>query len=107
MLNAKSCENHVLICAFFRFDQRFGFVPSVGSAFSLVSVVGVPTDSFVLAVLFGLGTTLSPILLLGGVTGWLLDKAPLFQKWISIVGAGILILLGIITIVNAIIVTTS
>lgn len=68
---------------------------------------GVPTDSFVLAVLFGLGTTLSPIILLGGVTGWLLNKAPLFRKWISIVGAGILLLLGIITIVNAIIITTS
>jgi thiol:disulfide interchange protein DsbD len=62
-----------------------------------------PIDSFVLAVLFGLGTALSPMLLLGGVTGWLLNKAPLFRKWISIVGAGILIVLGIATLANAII----
>jgi cytochrome c-type biogenesis protein len=62
-----------------------------------------PLDSFVLAVLFGLGTALSPMLLLGGVTGWLLNKAPLFRKWISIVGAGMLIVLGIVTLANAII----
>lgn len=66
-----------------------------------------PIDSLVLAVLFGLGTALSPLLLLGGVTGWLLNKAPLFKKWISIIGAGILIVLGVITLINAIIVTYS
>jgi len=62
-----------------------------------------PIDSFVVAVLFGLGTAISPMLLLGGVTGWLLNKAPLFRKWISIVGAGILIILGIVTLVNTIV----
>jgi len=66
-----------------------------------------PIDSLVLAVLFGLGTALSPLLLLGGVTGWLLNKAPLFKKWISIIGAGILIVLGVSTLINAIIVTYS
>jgi sulfite exporter TauE/SafE len=64
-----------------------------------------PFDSFFLAVLFGLGTALSPILLLGGVTGWLFNKAPLFRKWISIVGAGILIVLGLSTLINALMVT--
>jgi cytochrome c-type biogenesis protein len=54
-----------------------------------------PIESVALAVLFGLGTAVSPMLLLGGVTGWLLNKAPLLQKWISIGGAGILILLGL------------
>ncbi|MCK5627953.1 sulfite exporter TauE/SafE family protein [Candidatus Bathyarchaeota archaeon] len=54
-----------------------------------------PIDSFFLAVLFGLGTALSPLLILGGVTGWLLKKAPLFAKWIARIGAGILILLGL------------
>lgn len=53
-----------------------------------------PVDSLFLAILFGIGTALSPILLLGGVTGWLLSKAPLFRKWISIMGAGFLVLLG-------------
>ncbi len=60
-----------------------------------------PAGSLVIAVLFGLGTSLSPLLLLGGVTGWLLNKAPLFRRWISTAGAIILILLGSGTIVNS------
>ena len=65
---------------------------------------GAPIDSFVVAVLFGLGTAISPMLLLGGVTGWLLNKAPLFRKWISILGGGILIVLGIMAMANSLIV---
>jgi sulfite exporter TauE/SafE len=61
-----------------------------------------PFDSIALAVLFGLGTALSPILLLGGITGWLLNKAPLFQKWIAFAGAGILIILGMSTWISII-----
>jgi putative Mn2+ efflux pump MntP len=64
-----------------------------------------PFDSFAVAVLFGLGTALSPILLLGGITGWLLSKAPLFRKWIAIGGAAILIVLGIVTLITAVIAT--
>ncbi|MGD0644001.1 MAG: sulfite exporter TauE/SafE family protein [Candidatus Bathyarchaeia archaeon] len=60
-----------------------------------------PIGSLGLAVLFGLGTALSPMLLLGGLTGWLLNKAPLLRKWISIGGAGILILLGIVSLINS------
>jgi cytochrome c-type biogenesis protein len=60
-----------------------------------------PIGSVGIAVLFGLGTALSPMLLLGGVTGWLLNKAPLFRKWVSIAGAGILIILGVVTLVNS------
>jgi cytochrome c-type biogenesis protein len=63
-----------------------------------------PVDSFALAVLFGLGTALSPILLLGGATGWLLNKAPLFRKWISRLGAVALIVLGLVTLIDAIII---
>jgi sulfite exporter TauE/SafE len=59
--------------------------------------------SISIAVLFGLGTTLSPILLLGGVTGWLLNKAPLFRKWVSIAGGAILIVLGVFTMLSSII----
>ncbi len=61
-----------------------------------------PLNSLALAVLFGLGTALSPIVLLGGATGWLLNKAPLFRKWISRVGAVALIVLGLVTLVSAI-----
>jgi sulfite exporter TauE/SafE len=64
-----------------------------------------PLDSLAVAVLFGLGTALSPLLLLGGITGWLLNKAPLFRKWITIGGAAILIVLGIGTLATAVIAT--
>jgi cytochrome c-type biogenesis protein len=63
-----------------------------------------PIDSVALALLFGIGTSLSPILLFGGATGWLLSKAPLFRKWISIGGAALLIILGVITLISAIII---
>jgi cytochrome c-type biogenesis protein len=63
---------------------------------------GAPVDSFAVAVLFGLGTSLSPMLLLGGVTGWLLNKAPLFRKWLSIAGGGMLVVLGVLTLVSTI-----
>jgi cytochrome c-type biogenesis protein len=62
---------------------------------------GAPLDSVIIALLFGIGTTLSPILLLGGVTGWLLAKAPLFRKWIAIAGGLLLIIFGISTLVSA------
>jgi len=62
-----------------------------------------PIASVGIAVFFGLGTMLSPLLLLAGVTGWLLTKAPLFQKWISIAGGIILILMGIFSILNLVI----
>jgi cytochrome c-type biogenesis protein len=63
-----------------------------------------PVDSVLLATLFGVGTAVSPIILLAGATGWLLNKAPLFRKWISRLGAVSLIALGAITLVNTIII---
>ena len=60
-----------------------------------------PIDSIALALLFGLGTAISPILLLGGVTGWLFNKAPLFRTWISRLGAATLIVLGVLTLLDA------
>jgi len=45
-------------------------------------------DRFTLIVLFGLGTTLSPILLLCVVGDCFLNKAPLFKKWMPISGVG-------------------
>ncbi|MCX8153777.1 MAG: sulfite exporter TauE/SafE family protein [Candidatus Bathyarchaeota archaeon] len=59
-----------------------------------------PFDSSILPVLFGIGTTISPILLLGGVTGWLLNKTPLFRRKLAIIGGAALILLGIIALAN-------
>jgi len=60
-------------------------------------------NPIVLTVLFGLGTTMSPLLILGGATGWLLNKAPLFSRWISKIGGGILLLLGLNILLNTII----
>jgi sulfite exporter TauE/SafE len=60
-----------------------------------------PLGTVALAVLFGLGTALSPMLLLGPVTGWLLNKAPLLRKWISIGGAAVLIILGLAALVTS------
>jgi sulfite exporter TauE/SafE len=60
-----------------------------------------PINSLLVAVLFGVGTTLSPILILGGATGWLLNKAPLLRKYIAIGGAVTLIALGILSLVTA------
>jgi sulfite exporter TauE/SafE len=62
-----------------------------------------PLGSVGIALLFGFGTAISPILLLGGITGWLLNKAPLFRKYISIAGGTVLIGLGIITMLNSLI----
>ena len=61
-----------------------------------------PLSSIVVAALFGLGTAISPMLLIGGVTGWLLNKATLLRTYISLAGALIIILLGIYTLVNSI-----
>ncbi|MGD6852511.1 MAG: sulfite exporter TauE/SafE family protein [Candidatus Bathyarchaeia archaeon] len=59
-----------------------------------------------IAVLFGLGTALSPMLLLAGVTGWLLNKAPLFRKWLAIGGGVVLILLGVYTMGSSLVMLT-
>ena len=52
-------------------------------------------NSTIMAVLFGLGTALSPLLILGGATGWLLNKAPLFSKWLSRIGGIALVVMGL------------
>lgn len=66
----------------------------LSASLTMVDAVG----SMIIAFLFGLGTTISPILLLGGVTGWLLSKAPLFRKWISIAGGVVLLLMGVLSV---------
>ncbi|MCW3999555.1 MAG: sulfite exporter TauE/SafE family protein [Candidatus Bathyarchaeota archaeon] len=60
-----------------------------------------PVGSVGIAVLFGVGTALSPMLLLGGVTGWLLNKAPLLRKWISLGGGAVLIVFGLFTMLSS------
>ena len=100
---AKKPETQGVLCGVRqRFDVRAfsmgftrGFVlcpPLV--ALLLYAVSFSPANCTALAVLFGLGTSLSPLLILGGTVGWLLEKAPLFRKWTSILGGTVLVLLG-------------
>ena len=63
-------------------------------ALLLYAVTFSQVDCTIMAVLFGVGTALSPLLVLGGATGWLLKKAPLFTKWLSRIGGIALILMG-------------
>lgn len=63
-------------------------------ALLLYSITQVQVNLTIVAILFGLGTSISPMLFLGGATGWLLEKAPLLRKWISVAGAVFLIILG-------------
>lgn len=57
----------------------------------------------VMAVLFGVGTSISPLLILGGATGWLLKKAPLFTKWLSKIGGIVLVLMGLSVLISSLI----
>lgn len=76
-------------------------------ALLLTSVAFSQINSVVLAVLFGLGTAISPLLILGGATGWLLNKAPVFKVWLSKIGGGILVLMGFSILLNALILIVS
>ncbi len=64
-----------------------------------------PFDSVAVAVLFGIGTAISPLILLGGATGWLLTKAPLFRVWVARIGGAILIILGVLAVVSGVLLT--
>ena len=72
-------------------------------ALLLYSITQIRVNLTLIAILFGLGTTISPMLFLGGAAGWLFEKAPLFRKWTSTAGAALLILLGSSTLIFAII----
>ena len=70
-------------------------------ALLLYAVTFSQVDCTILAVLFGVGTALSPFLLLAGATGWLLNKAPLFSKWLSRIGGIALIAMGLSVLLGA------
>jgi len=73
-------------------------------ALLLYAVTFSQLDSTILAVLFGLGTALSPLLFLGGATGWLLNKAPLFRKWLSRIGGIALVVMGLSVLFSALLI---
>jgi thiol:disulfide interchange protein DsbD len=101
-LNPKWLTNKFDVGAFTLGLSR-GFVlcpPLMALLFSSVLFAS-PVSSVAFAVLFGIGTTISPMLLIGGVTGWLLSKAPLLRTYIALAGAIIIIILGIITLISS------
>ncbi len=57
----------------------------------------------IMAVLFGVGTAISPLLILGGATGWLLKKAPMFTKWLSKIGGIALVVMGLSVLISSLI----
>jgi sulfite exporter TauE/SafE len=67
----------------------------------LYAVTFSQVDCIILTVLFGVGTALSPLLLLGGATGWLLNKAPLFRIWLSRIGGVALVVMGLSVLFNS------
>jgi len=87
-------QNFDVRAFFMGFSKGFVLCPPL-VAFLLYALTNYQANCTVLAFLFGLGTALSPMLILAAVVGWLLEKAPLFRKWTSILGAIALILLGI------------
>lgn len=97
-----------------RFDLRafgMGFTRGLVLCPALVALLlySVPISHInltLVAVMFGLGTALSPLLILGGATGWLLNKAPLFREWLSKIGGIALIAMGLGVLLNAIITLT-
>jgi sulfite exporter TauE/SafE len=84
------------------FTRGFILCPAL-VALLLYAVTQSQVNLTLIAVLFGLGTALSPMLFLGGAVGWLLEKAPLFRKWTSILGGAFLILLGLSVLILAIV----
>jgi sulfite exporter TauE/SafE len=95
-------QNFDVRAFFMGFSRGFVLCPPL-VAFLLYAITNYQANYTVLAALFGLGTALSPMLILAGVIGWLLEKAPLFRKWTSILGGVVLVLLGASVLVLALI----
>ena len=100
--NPSKFAGRIDIRAFFLgFSRGFVLCPPLIALLIYSLAFAAPIEGVALAVLFGLGTTLSPLLLLGGATGWILNKAPLLRKWISLGGAVILMTFGFGTMLIA------
>lgn len=70
-------------------------------AFLLYTITFSMGNPTILAILFGLGTAISPLLLIGGATGYFLNKAPLFRKWLSRIGGIALMIMGFSVLISA------
>ena len=95
-------QNFDVRAFFMGFSRGFVLCPPL-VAFLLYAITNYQANYTVLAALFGLGTALSPMLILAGVVGLLLEKAPLFRKWTSMLGGVVLVLLGVSVLALALI----
>lgn len=87
---------------FMGFTRGFILCPPLVALLVYAATVG-QASCTVMAVFFGLGTALSPLLILGGATGWLLNKAPLFTKWLSKIGGIALVVMGLSVLISSLI----
>jgi len=76
------------------FTRSFLVCPPLVAVLLYAMVSFSPLGCIAITVLFGLGTTLSPLLLFSGTIGWLFNKSPSYSKWISKIAGVILILLA-------------
>ena len=74
------------------FTKSFLVCPPLIAVLLYAMVSFSPLGCIAITLLFGLGTTLSPLLLFSGTIGWIFNKSPAYSKWISKI-AGVMLLL--------------
>ncbi|MEJ2126689.1 MAG: sulfite exporter TauE/SafE family protein [Candidatus Bathyarchaeota archaeon] len=99
---AKLTDRFDLRAFFMGFSRGFILCPPLIALLVFAATFG-QINPTVMAVLFGLGTAISPLLILGGATGWLLKKAPMFTKWLSKIGGIALVLMGLSVLISSLI----
>jgi sulfite exporter TauE/SafE len=99
---AKLTDRFDIRAFFMGFSRGFILCPPLVALLVYAATFG-QINPAVMAVLFGVGTAISPLLILGGATGWLLKKAPLFTKWLSKIGGIALVLMGLSVLISSLI----
>ena len=98
---AKLTDRFDLKAFFMGFSRGFILCPPLVALLVYAAISQI--NPAVMAVLFGVGTSISPLLILGGATGWLLNKAPMFTKWLSKIGGITLVLMGVSVLISSLI----
>ena len=97
---AKLTDRFDLRAFFMGFSRGFILCPPLVALLVYAATFG-QINPTIMAVLFGVGTAISPLLILGGATGWLLKKAPMFTKWLSKIGGIALVLMGLSVLISS------
>ncbi len=77
------------------------YIAGIGAGFRKGIMVTTIYNSGRIAAYAIMGTAISLLLFLGGATSWLLNKAPLFKKWVTKIGGLVLAVLGLGVLVNS------